>query len=584
MKKYFPCTTLALLSILLIWDGARGENSACAAPTEVIPLTSQQISALARNTRKSFIRPLFSQKSPFLNSLGEVTISDASLSDALLSIAEASDKTIIVDASRLSKKASLSYDHSMRLDQLWGLLEHNFDLLWEQRDTNTIIVSKAPPAGDTLRVARQLLETGEKPTVPTDPVPAQLLSSASIYELAKFPGDPLAVSLSNYLREEGIVATANYSKDLPISTLPPALRDRVLARVRALSSSKKPDYSLWLGDGWGKGRLTLSKPVNADLTNPAQLIVSGVASNRSGGTAFGLPAVQRNIRESTADETEAQADQPVVLESNGVATTPPEGQPGIINLRARHAPLTEFVKELAKQGGVVLQLDADVANLDAQVTARIHNLPIEEVLASLSRLYRLSWKRQENGSRFASLVPQGSTVDGLVPLGNPSSVIFAAGRVLYDFDHPTENGASDIALRIVRQIGEQTLLNAKKKGVPFSSLPENLQQEIKTHLQSIAALDNLQGYLNTNGAQWNDAVLHVQNAPLTLTDEDAFSLVATLRLPNSATFIVSAPPESLLDASLAKLSEEARQEIISAVRQQREIGAKVGTPAAGAPG
>lgn len=224
-----------------------------------------------------------------------------------------------------------------------------------------------------------------------------------------------------------------------------------------------------------------------------------------------------------------------------------------------------------------------MAALDARLTARIREASLDEVLQSIARLYGLSWSRTEDGARVASLALADQGARLMLRLGDSYGPIRDALRALDGRDGVSLLGAPNLGLRAVREIGEAVLLQAGK-GVPLSALSPELQQEVSAWTQASAAIRILEQRRGLNNANWKGATLHVQNAPLCLTDESTTSLVATLQLPGGVQVLVAAPPEATQNEGLWKLlSDQMRQSAAEAAQRARgaalpaeDRGAKAG--------
>lgn len=201
-----------------------------------------------------------------------------------------------------------------------------------------------------------------------------------------------------------------------------------------------------------------------------------------------------------ADETSQDIAAP--LKINGSASIDAPTLNTKVSFEARRLSLSELLAILSKQSGVRLVAEPDV-RADVRVSARVDNLPLSIVMASLSRLYGVEWTKQ--GDTYTM---RRST---LGPLHEKLLTVGATART----ENQAESKERDerlelLAAEVMDTVGLEAL--SKRGGVAVASLPADLQQRLRDWYELPNAQDLVTNRIQMDEILKRDLSLHLQKS------------------------------------------------------------------------
>ncbi len=391
------------------------------------------------------------------------------------------------------------------------------------------------------------------------------------------PDDKFIALLQDYLkREHGWDSKSSDLKlDIKFDDLPPSIRPFVVAKAQEyrLTYVSQPfvDQKVWFSDDFWKEAiiharkmpkflyhsvpmLFVGSPLPAqeagttnrrvvfrriasmkNYTGAAEFEANGLWLNiaDSGGILFQnfdkLPPEARRPPTSTAaaSAVNLQVLQPAELETEKALAVP-------VSLDARRRPVKDLLSDVQKQSGVSLTMSAGLIPEKALVTAHLKEMPLSSFMAALSRLYSVRWSKTESG--YAMNPSDRSEVEQkITEMGDWFR--FLSWQSLIDAAHFSkhltrkplapwadgefEQGPENAPL--AEEIWPYVSGGDLRKGVPFSTLPEELQQKVRAFIEDEVGDELTRNF--TNG---------------TLESLKGYRLYIAARNPN---FIDTSPPK-----------------------------------------
>jgi hypothetical protein len=147
-----------------------------------------------------------------------------------------------------------------------------------------------------------------------------------------------------------------------------------------------------------------------------------------------------------------------------------------VSLEAKRLPLPAVLESLEKQSGVALRLPANSPFAEKQITARIANAPLGEIMRSLRRLYGMRWERLPDGAWSALSSDNADLESQLLRVGDTAR---------FENQNNVRPAKTDWFNNALAHRDASLL---KSEGITFSALPEKAQQQAKNACQGIAGL------------------------------------------------------------------------------------------------
>lgn len=169
-----------------------------------------------------------------------------------------------------------------------------------------------------------------------------------------------------------------------------------------------------------------------------------------------------------------------------------------VSFEVRRYPLKDLLADLQKTSGVALSYAPDPA-LDAlRLTAHMQEVPLAAVMSGLSRLYGVTWTHGPNNSYLMAASDRSDLEKQLIKLGDLQG-LRARRRVA---GHDRQAAFLD---EITNEVDPQVL--RAPDGVPLTTLPPELQQQVKQYLLDRIAFQLVGGfYLATEASVLDDTL------------------------------------------------------------------------------
>lgn len=156
-----------------------------------------------------------------------------------------------------------------------------------------------------------------------------------------------------------------------------------------------------------------------------------------------------------------------------------------VSFEVKRQPLSELLANLSQQSGIKLSGGEGSPVATARVTARVKEMQLSGVMSAFERLYGVSWTK--GGDKAYTMNPsRESELDArLRQLGDMGWFRYWNWTGWYiapknlGIQPPPDWGA------IIRQLVDYEAM--RRGGVPFSSLPEEAQRQLREYLQALRA-------------------------------------------------------------------------------------------------
>lgn len=187
-----------------------------------------------------------------------------------------------------------------------------------------------------------------------------------------------------------------------------------------------------------------------------------------------------------------------------------------VSFDARRRTVNSLLADVQKQSGVVLTVRAGAVPPKALVTAHVEKMPLGSLMAALSRLYSVRWSKTDGG--YAMNPSDRSEVEQKVSQMGDWFRFWSWQSLLGASNFPKHLTRKPLALWADGEFGDgpENLPLAQeiwpyisdgdlRKGVPFATLPQELQQKVRAFIEDVVGdelirnlsngvLESLQGY------------------------------------------------------------------------------------------
>ena len=141
-----------------------------------------------------------------------------------------------------------------------------------------------------------------------------------------------------------------------------------------------------------------------------------------------------------------------------------------VSLEAKQMPLTDLLTALQKQSGVVFQSGADFPSAKTRVTLRLKDMTLASLMGTLSRIYGVRWVEEKGGWTMRASDQSTLTIQLMRSIG-------IDGRFTMEKMKIAEQQRAELVEEIYGSVDEAAWRSPE--GVPFASLPEEVQQHIR---------------------------------------------------------------------------------------------------------
>lgn len=281
--------------------------------------------------------------------------------------------------------------------------------------------------------------------------------------------------------------TADAGIRVPLSDVPPALRQQLQDYTVSQTLSRESTSRAWLSDEfWEGARLWLGIPRGG---RGEQLLVSGIVDPETGKVesrplSF-APLAPREPEAPTTAPAQTPAQQAAEQAALQAPALPIDKDAALsikVSLEAKQQSLRDLLNSLQKQSGVKLQL-APGAGTALKVTARVSQLPLSALMGALGRLFEADW--QPNGEKTYLFQPRqlSEMQKQMSRLGE-----FQWYRFRYNNLRSPENRMQR-GNALAQQIREEVGAAALRRGVAFTALNTDTQEAIQGYFQEILGRD-----------------------------------------------------------------------------------------------